>query len=326
MYLFIDTNVFLSFLHYPKDDLEELRKLEVVLRNGRLNLLLPEQVIIEFRRNREGKLADSLKKLRDVRLEAQFPQICKEYPEYKELRDQQCAFEETHTRLVDKIVKDIETSSLQADSLIKSLFGAAHQLAAPPELIARAQLRRDIGNPPGKKGSLGDAINWEILLTGTPEGEDLYLVSSDGDYSSPLNDERFDPFLMEEWEAVKKSQLVYFRRLSSFFHAQFPAIKLAAEAEKDLAIRDLANSNTFVRTHSVISRLRKHTDFTPGQVNDIVSAILVNNQVSWIAGDEDVHSFVLTVLAGREDQINPDNLKELQHLLKTFLPDPDSDD
>ena len=82
---------------------------------------------------------------------------------------------------------------------------------------------------------------WESLLAAAPDGEDLYFVSSDSDYSSDLDDERFDPFLAEEWEATKKSRVIYFKRLSLFFRAQFPEIKLAAEAEKDLAIRDLAD-------------------------------------------------------------------------------------
>ena len=48
MYLFIDTNVFLSFLHYSSDDLEELKKLEVLLRNGRIRLLLPDLSLIHI--------------------------------------------------------------------------------------------------------------------------------------------------------------------------------------------------------------------------------------------------------------------------------------
>ncbi len=319
MYLFIDTNVFLSFLHYSSDDLEELKKLEVVLRDGRLRLLLPEQVVLEFRRNREGKLADSLKKLRDVRVAPQFPQICKDYPEYEELRGHQRAFEETHKRLVDKIVADIETKSLKADSLIKSLFGAAQRLDTPAALT-RARLRTDIGNPPGKKGSLGDAVSWEALLAAAPEGEDLYFVSSDNDYCSNLDDERFSPFLAEEWEGTKKSRIVYFKWLSLFFRAQFPEIKLAAEAEKDLAIRDVADSGTFAQTHGAISRLRQYTDFTPSQFKEIIAAALANNQVYWIAGDDDVHAFLSSVIAGRENHIDPIKLKELQELLNAHRP------
>ena len=325
MYLFIDTNVFLSFLHYSSDDLEELKKLEVLLRDGRIRLLLPDQVVAEFRRNREGKLADSLKKLRDVRVAPQFPQICKDYPEYEELRRHQRAFEEVHKRLVEKIVADIENKSLKADALIKALFGAGHRIETPPALVARARLRSDTGNPPGKKGSLGDAVNWEALVAGAAEGEDVYFVSSDSDYSSDLDEERFDPFLAEEWEATKKSRVIYFKRLSLFFRAQFPEIKLAAEAEKDLAIRDLANSGNFARTHGVIARLRQYSDFTPSQLNEIVSATLANNQVHWIAGDDDVHSFLSAVIAGREDQIDPAKLKELHELLDAHQPVADTD-
>jgi hypothetical protein len=325
VYLFIDTNVFLSFLHYSSDDLEELKKLEVLLRDGRIRLPLPDQVVAEFRRNREGKLADSLKKLRDVRVAPQFPQICKDYAEYEELRRHQRAFEEAHKRLVEKIVADIEKKSLKADALIKALFGAGQGLEIRPALVARARLRSDIGNPPGKKGSLGDAVNWEALLAGVPDGEDLYFVSSDSDYSSDLDEDRFDPFLAEEWEAAKRSRIIFFKRLSLFFRAQFPEIKLAAEAEKDLAIRDLADSGSFARTHSVIARLRQYTDFTPSQLNEVVSATLANNQVHWIASDEDVHSFLSAVSAGREDQIDPAKLTELRELLEAHQPATDTD-
>ena len=73
MNLFIDTNVFLSFFHLTNDDLEELRKLIVLLDKEEVHLLLPEQVIHEFRRNRENKIYDLLKRLRDQKIKYQFP-------------------------------------------------------------------------------------------------------------------------------------------------------------------------------------------------------------------------------------------------------------
>jgi hypothetical protein len=319
MYLFIDTNVFLSFLHYSSDDLEELKKLEVVIRDGRLRLVLPDQVAFEFRRNREGKLANSLKKLRDVRVAPQFPQICKDYAEYEELRRHQRAFEETHKRLLEKIMADVEATSLKADGLISSLFAAAQRVDTAPVILARARLRFD-GNPPGKKGSLGDSVNWDAVLSAVPTGEDLYFVSGDSDYSSDLDDDRFNPFLAQEWEAARKSKVMFFKRLSMFFRAQYPEIRLAAEAEKDMAIRDLANSGSFARTHGVIARLRQFTEFTPAQLNEIVSATLSNGQVHWIAGDDDVHSFLSSVIQGREGQIDSMKLKELQDLLRERKP------
>ena len=42
MYLFIDTNIFLSFYHFTKEDLEELKKLGVLLKQKKVILYLPE--------------------------------------------------------------------------------------------------------------------------------------------------------------------------------------------------------------------------------------------------------------------------------------------
>jgi len=73
----------------------------------------------------------------------------------------------------------------------------------------------------------------------------------------------------------------------------------------------------------VIARLRQYTDFTASQLNEIVSATLANNQVHWIAGDDDVHSFLSAVIAGREDQIDPAKLKDLHELLDRPVTDTD---
>ena len=54
MNVFIDTNVFLSFYHLSSDDLEELQKLAVLLRQSKVRLWLPEQVRIGPRRNGEN--------------------------------------------------------------------------------------------------------------------------------------------------------------------------------------------------------------------------------------------------------------------------------
>jgi predicted nucleic acid-binding protein len=42
--------------------LEELKKLTVLLEQKKLRLYLPSQVVAEFRRNREAKIADALNK------------------------------------------------------------------------------------------------------------------------------------------------------------------------------------------------------------------------------------------------------------------------
>ena len=64
--LFIDTNIFLSFFHWTSEDLEELKKLIVLMDNDEIRLFLPEQVRNEFARNRGAKIVDAMRKLQDA--------------------------------------------------------------------------------------------------------------------------------------------------------------------------------------------------------------------------------------------------------------------
>jgi hypothetical protein len=61
IHLFIDTNVFLSFYAFTNDDIEQLKKIVGLIGRRRLTLYLTSQVQDEFFRNREIKLAESMK-------------------------------------------------------------------------------------------------------------------------------------------------------------------------------------------------------------------------------------------------------------------------
>jgi len=122
---------------------------------------------------------------------------------------------------------------------------------------------------------------------------------------------------MDEWTNAKGADVVPYRRLSGFFKAHFPNIRLAVELEKDLLIRDLAGSASFARTHAVIRRLRNHADFTASQVDDIVAAANSNPQVYLIGQDADVAGFLTDVIAGHEGAIGPDKLEFLREMLGT---------
>jgi len=315
MNLFIDTNIFLSFFHLTSDDLEELKKLSVFLDSGDIYLLLPEQVIYEFRRNRENKIFDSLKRLKNQTLNLQFPQICKDYEEYEHLRELQNQYSRFHSILIDKITQDVATHNLKADIIIKELFDKSILIKSTNEIITNAKLRLEIGNPPGKNGSLGDAINWEAILSHVNKGEDVYFVTDDKDYYSKLNSNKFNEFLLAEWDEKKQSNIYYYRRISTFFNEHFPDIRFANELEKEILIRQLARSSSFAETHSVIGRLSKYPEFTDSQLNDIIEAVLSNNQIYWIIQDEDVKKFVTSVINGNEDKINEESLKKVAVLL-----------
>lgn len=325
MNIYIDTNILLSFYHLSSDDLEELKKLIVLLQQKKVVLWLPEQTIVEFKRNRASKIADALKRLQEQRLNMQFPQLAKEYDEYGKLRKTLKESDELFNKLIANIRKDVENRNLKADQIIQELIILAKEIKTNSEIIEKARFRLDIGNPPGKKDSLGDAINWETLIKAIPASEALYFISGDKDYTSPLGEYLFEPYLENEWKNLKSSEIVYYQRLSSFFKDKFPDIKLASEFEKDLLIRELADSPNFAYTHSVIAKLDKYAEFSPIQASEIAQASLLNNQVNWIIEDEDVNRFLKRIVKDYESKIDSDYLVTLKAMLDSKDKEPDND-
>ena len=325
MNLFIDTNVFLSFFHLSSDDLEELNKLTVLIAKGEVTLWLPEQVDDEFSRNRENKLSDSMKRLAEQKKKPQFPQICKDYDEYDEIRELQEQFGMKLSTLVDKVAGDVSERTLKADQKISELFDKAEFIETSEQLLAKARRRMDVGNPPGKNGSLGDAINWESLLENIPNGEDLYIVADDKDYYSILDEQKPKDFLIDEWGHKNDSDAFFYRRLSQFFKDHYPDIQLASELEKELAIRSLAESSSFAATHAAIATLSSYTEFTQAQVSELVEPALTNNQVNWIVCDSDVKQFFLALLNSHGELMKQDEREQLENKLQSCDPEAEED-
>lgn len=325
MHLFIDTNVLLSFYHLTSDDLEELRKLSVLLKEKKVTLYATDQVVDEYLRNREVKISDAIKRLKEQKLNLQFPQMCKDYPEYALLRDLQKMYDEKHSALLAKLQADIAARKLKADSIIDELFSGATRLKSDPAVVGRAKYRSDIGNPPGKNGSLGDAVNWELLLEGVPEGQDLYFVTEDKDYASVLDESQFKEFLLKEWKDRKKSGLLYHKRLSTIFKDKFPDIKLASELEKDLLIKQFGSSPNFATTHATVAKLSKYTDFTGPQASEIVVSAISNNQIAWIIKDDDVHQFLKSIIKSHAANIEKDIVEAAIEMMEPAVVQDDDD-
>src|SRR4051794_15325601 len=122
MNLFIDTNVFLAFYHFSKDDLEELKKLVALVKGKGVDLYLPAQVRDEFFRNREVKIADAMKRLRETKFKFAFPQFAKTYESYEALRKLLQKADKAHSELIDTLTGDALSMDLHADDVIDSLF------------------------------------------------------------------------------------------------------------------------------------------------------------------------------------------------------------
>lgn len=314
IHLFIDTNIYLTFYHFSDDVLEELKKLAMAINKRDIKLYVSGQVIDEFNRNRETKIADALKRFEAQSLPSQFPNICRSYEEYSIMRNHLEGFRIAKASLLDKLRSDIENKDLGADKIISDIFNVAEKLDEPDELINIAIDRVNRGNPPGKPGAYGDAINWLVLMKSIPKGEDLYLLTDDKDYISRLDSNKLCDYLKTEWEKEQESSVYVYRKLSEFFREKYPDIKLASELEKQLAIDAFINSPNFVSTHVAIKNLSKYPDFSDSEVNEIAQAAVRNRQIYWIVDDPDVESFVSQIFEGREDIISPDIFKEYREI------------
>jgi predicted nucleic acid-binding protein len=317
MQLFIDTNILLSFYALNQEDLGELRKLADRVINKEVTLLITDQIIDEFYRNREQRIEGSLKSFYGQTFNPQLPQICEYYPQEAErLRSALKEYEQAHSVMVARVALDIKAKNLQTDQIIRSFFENGHKVVLDQTIIDRARLRMGVGNPPGKNNSLGDAINWECLLHVVPYRTDLFLISGDKDYSSPLGDDELSGFLRDEWERRKQSKILFYRRLSGFFKDQFPDIGMANSRDRDYLVRELSNSQSLADVQKIVTRLISYPEFTAGQANGILLAALNNQRVAWSIDDENVRGFLLDIRTRYQQYLDVEMLDRLKSLFE----------
>lgn len=312
MNLFIDTNLFLNFYHFSSDDLEELEKLIVLISNEKIRLILPEQVKDEFYRNREVKLKDAMKLSEGNWKQNKIPQFYKNYQEYQEIISLSKELSKKFSKLKEKVNSEIDSRRLKADDLIGTLFSIGDFVERSKDLIDKSILRFNIGNPPGKNKSYGDAINWEALLEEVPQGEPLYFLSDDKDYFSKINTSQIDPFLLDEWREKKKSEIFPFRSFSSFFSSKFPKIKLALELEKEIRMNKLVESGSFASARRAMWNVSELNDYPPELVESFLEACVQNSQIFWISEDEDINNLIYDFIGNHESNISSEKLIEFK--------------
>lgn len=325
MRVFVDTNILLELYHMSGTDLDELMKIVKLSDNDQIEILLPQQVADEFWRNRERVIREALDRFAKTKAEQFLPNIIRTNPKAIELRNA--------VDLVNSLVKtlrveteiQINNQDLVADKIIESLFRKCKPVAS--EIIHKAVLRNKLGNPPGKAGSLGDAINWEWLLSRSTTFDDLIIISADGDYESELVPSTPKEFLVREWERTTTAgTLTLYKGLPEFLKAHFPDIKLSGEIDKLAAIEKLEKSLSFAATHTAIAKLNRFDDFTEDEIARIALAYDKNNQVRMIFGDPDVTVFAKKIIPLAKTPQALESIKILEQLLEQIERDDDEDD
>lgn|GEM_PF-6247128 len=100
---------------------------------------------------------------------------------------------------------------------------------------------------------------------------------------------------------------------------------MATELEKELAIKKFAKSGNFGTTHVAVAKLSQIAEFTPVQANEIVSAALSNNQIAWIATDDDVKGFLTTIIEKHGEQLDPVDVDAMKKLMDPPVTDQQDD-
>lgn len=292
--LFLDANILLDFYRYGDDDITEISKLVTLAKDEEIRLLCNKHLKDEVNRNREKVLSDTLGELRSKRLAIRAPNYCEQFDELKEVREHLKEANKAHNKLIERVERAIANREIGADKLISDLWSVSHELTLDTGVFEAALHRVELGNPPGKKNSVGDAIHWESLLREETLG--LYhvdIVSRDSDFASILKPQEIKDFLTEEWTSAKGTfgKVRVFPSLSDYFKNLFPHIKLSDETKKNELISRLQESPNFASTHGIIYELSKYDFFTKGQTIKLFEILVSNNQVGWIATDDDMADF-----------------------------------
>lgn len=273
--LFIDTNILLGFYRYSKDDLTKLNQLEdLIVKTSDINLIVTSQQVDEFYRNRDKVIADVVKELSTA---ISIPQLFSGHADYKAIKKQAEMIRAEVERVKNETLEAAQDGSLKADAIISRLFKDA--IVVDAATVAKAKRRSDVGNPPGKAGSIGDAINWELLLSTVPLDENLHIVSRDGDFASALDKTKLNSFLQKEWDKSRLGTIHLYETLNGLFKTNFPQIKLMDEYIKDDLIRQLSQSLSFDSSRAIIEKMLKVGGFSEKQIAALYKAATTNDQV-----------------------------------------------
>ena len=290
--LYLDSNIWLNLYHFSNDNLEEFEKLKY----AEVNIYLPKQTKDEVNRNRNNKINDAIKKFDVKKFKSpQIPNIFKEYKdEYKAFNDKIEKIERIITDWHNKVDNDIKNRELAADQVIDELFESAIFIESD-NYYEEAVKRMNIGNPPGKNNSYGDALNWLSLLYETEENKEFIFITEDMDYYNDFKNNVPNDFLLDEWRREKNSKITFYTNLKEFFSKYLPNIRLDDEIDKEKLIESLSDSSNFTTTHLIIAELSEYDYFNKEQKLELLKIAYINNQVNWILNDHDVEDFYINL-------------------------------
>jgi hypothetical protein len=228
--IFVDTNIFLDFYRVRKESgLKLLEKVDDI----HDSVITTYQVEMEFKKNRQAVLLESLKNLKTKDKIGHVAFLAES--KYAEAASRQIDSANTEIKKLQQRLKTVLANPTTSDpvyKVVQRLFADDHALNLNRSKKIRQEIKRHafrrfmLGYPPRKPNdtSIGDALNWEWIVHISKEtGCNVAIVSRDSDYGVEVeNDLYINNWLLQEFRdrVSKKRQCRLFNRLA-------PAYKLA---------------------------------------------------------------------------------------------------
>ena len=197
--VFIDTNVLLDFYRLRGSNALELLN---QISGHRDSLVLTRQVHMEFLKNRKNAISAALK-------EVTRPSMQKLPPNLRDVDEAQSMAQ--HLEKAAKKYREVKSrisAIINAPDEYDKVYQIVNQQFSGGgdddiAVFDQAQKRVLLGYPPKKEKetSVGDALNWELMLRAVEESQDspnLLIVSRDGDFGEKIES---DEPIINEWLA-----------------------------------------------------------------------------------------------------------------------------
>ena len=216
------------------------------------NLLIPKQIVYEVQRNKvslsQSLLSQSWPK---KSLQYSYPSHLMSFDmtklddinqRMKEINNRSTAIQRDLNAAFATTVADIANGRDPVSIQLAPLFAKA--IDPTPEELAKARLRKEIGNPPGKRTDpLGDQVTWEQFLSRINGEPLLWIITGDGDYRYEMPDKIFvlNPILRDDVNRVSgiETEVRCFATLADGLKDALDT--LALQPEKQLSREEIAD-------------------------------------------------------------------------------------
>ena len=261
-YIFIDTsfyyNLFSESKNFPKEFLEIIEKLVTVTN---IVFLLPQQVKDEIERNcvdqwffkKELSLKNKL-----TNLDKKINILDLEYNDYSEnvvskIRKEIQKEQKSISKKIEEYKKQFLSPRSSSRMILNKLINLAEPINDSEEILYNAYIRKEKGNPPKHKESLGDQIIWESILSYLSKKKSnkptlIYLAQDKDAWKSKADKKlKFNPWLQKEYKKKTNGKVVLIEKISQIKELT-PAEqkKIKDEEEKEAKRNIILNLKTSV--------------------------------------------------------------------------------